>query len=149
MASERSPSNYRRYSPDDLKRLERIRVYRQAGLALKDIQSLLSANSGAGRGVLERRLGELGEEMTRLRVQQELLLRLLGRTGGGERPPLRQVFVGVLRQLGLSEPELDRLHAEFERLAPDDHHRFLRFIGLSEAEARRLRALSLGGRPRA
>ena len=55
----RSAGNYRLYSDKDLERLRQIRCYRDAGLNLGDIRSILDKPLNQAAGVLERRLVEL------------------------------------------------------------------------------------------
>lgn len=57
--SSRGYNNYRRYSQEDVKRLEQICTYRQTGISLKEIKSLLEASEGTIKETLEKRLDEL------------------------------------------------------------------------------------------
>ena len=63
--SERTHSGHRRYTEDDLRRLYRIRVLRQLGLPLEEIDAAL-AEPRAVRDLLERRLERLDDEVWRL-----------------------------------------------------------------------------------
>src|SRR5436190_17344476 len=77
-AASRSEANYRRYAERDVKRLEQIRAYRDAGLTLSDVQSLLQPTTrDAATGILKRRFLEIDREIGVLRRQQQAILRLL------------------------------------------------------------------------
>ena len=51
----------------------------------------------------------------------------------------KQTFVAVLQAAGFTEDDMRRLHANFERLAPEDHQRFLEFLEIPEEELRAIR----------
>src|SRR5580698_8023775 len=75
--AKRSAGNYRLYSDADAGRLRQICVYRSAGLTLEDIRALLDRPATDLAAILKRRLAQLGEEMERLRGQQQAIARLL------------------------------------------------------------------------
>ena len=137
----RAGNNYRRYSAADLSRLDRILAYRQAGLPLAEIRSLLDSRpSGPRAEILNRRLAAITDSIRRLRLQQELTLRLLHNPPMAGTATEHSLFREVLARTGLDEAQCARLHQEFETLAPDDHARFLRFIGLEDEEIRQIRS---------
>lgn len=51
----------------------------------------------------------------------------------------KETFVSVLRAAGFTEDDMRRLHANFERLAPEDHQRFLEFLEIPAGEIRQIR----------
>jgi len=63
LKARRNSGNYRVYGPADLERLRQIRVYRDAGLTIGDIRSVLDQPRSDAAVVLERRLAELGKEI--------------------------------------------------------------------------------------
>ena len=75
--SSRGINGYRRYSEADAKRLEKILVFRDMGLPLEAIGPLLSARKNSIDEALNQRLGEINVEISALRRQQEVILRLL------------------------------------------------------------------------
>src|SRR5512140_3897783 len=77
-ASGRTPGNYRQYGEREIDRLRQIRAYRNAGLRLADIRSVLSSPAGDAAAVLKRRLVELDGEIEALRGHQRVILTLLG-----------------------------------------------------------------------
>src|SRR5258705_11766470 len=77
----RSEGNYRVYGTKDLDRLRQICVYRDAGLTLSDIRSLLNAprdstNANQASGGLRRRMAEIGKAIDRMRDHQRATARL-------------------------------------------------------------------------
>ncbi len=144
--SGRTGANYRSYDTSDVQRLELICSFRQAGLAIKDIQSILASKSDETAEVLHRRFKELGEEIAGLRNQQRILAGLLkARAEGGPSGPVdKDTWVAMLEAAGMDDEAKNRWHAEFERRAPDAHHDFLLSLGISESEAMQIREWSRG-----
>jgi DNA-binding transcriptional MerR regulator len=144
--SERTPSNYRRYSAADVARLEQVMRYRAAGVPLADVQRILDGPGAAPAAILERRLEALNAEIAALRQQQEVIVRIL------RRPSLRRrsraigkaQWVALLRAAGLDEAGMCAWHSEFERVAPAAHQDFLESLGLRPAEVSRIRRLAAG-----
>ena len=140
----RSAGNYRVYAEKDLDRLRQICTYRDAGLTLADIRSILEGPGGNAAAVLRRRLTELSAGIERLREHQRAIARLLKTTNRFRRMPVvtKEKFVAVLRASGFSEEDMRRLHTEFESSAPNEHQEFLEFLHIPEAEIRSIREWS-------
>lgn len=131
--SGRASNNYRVYTERDVARLGRIRAFRDAGVSLAEIRDMLDSNRpGPAKETLEARLREIGEAIGRLRLQRELVLRLLKT----DRSSVSDVgiFREVLSRIDMSAGQKAALHREFEALSPDGHESFLRFIGFGEKE---------------
>src|SRR5947209_3320694 len=79
-AARRGAGNYRVYGDRELQRLREVCIYRDAGLKLGDIRSILDRPQSDAAGVLERRLVELSAEIERLRDHQRAIARLLKKT---------------------------------------------------------------------
>ena len=137
----RSAGNYRVYSDKDLDRLRQICSYRDAGLALADIRSILEAAGSKAAAVLRRRLTELSAGIARLRERQRAIARLLKTTDRLRRLPVvtKEKFTAILRASGFTEEDMHRLHTEFESNAPNEHQEFLEFLHIPEAEIRAIR----------
>lgn len=58
-ASTRSPSGYRLYTEQALQRMAQVQTYREAGLPLETIQTLLASSTASSATVLERHLQDL------------------------------------------------------------------------------------------
>jgi len=140
----RTAGNYRVYSEKDLDRLRQICTWRDAGLTLTDIRSLLDVSGGNAAAVLRRRLGELAEGIERMREHQRAIARLLATTDKFRRLPVvtKEKFTAVLRASGFSEEDMRRLHSEFESSAPNEHQEFLEFLHIPADEIRVIREWS-------
>jgi DNA-binding transcriptional MerR regulator len=143
-ASARSGARYRRYSEEDARRLELIRLYRAAGVPLAEIRRILAGPRESLAEALERRLQALHAELARIRAQQDVIIRILRRPDLARRYRGldRQGWTGLLRAVGLDEPDMLRWHAEFERMAPEAHQDFLESLRIPAADVTRLRRLS-------
>jgi DNA-binding transcriptional MerR regulator len=116
----RTPANYRRYGTADLRRLEQICVYRDAGLKLELI--------------------ELNGEIERLRGHQRAILKLLRSSRVGRMKVVtKEKWVSVMKAAGFTEADMHRWHAEFERSAPEEHQEFLEFLHIPGEEIRTIR----------
>jgi DNA-binding transcriptional MerR regulator len=141
---KRSTGNYRVYSEKDLERLRQICTYRDAGLTLADIRSILDAPRSDAASVLRRRLTELSAGIERLREHQRTIARLLKTTDQFRRLPVvtKEKFTAVLRASGFTEDDMRRLHTEFENNAPNEHQEFLEFLHIPAEEIRSIREWS-------
>jgi|ERR1039458_5691215 DNA-binding transcriptional MerR regulator len=141
----RSAAHYRVYGAKDVDRLRQICAYRDAGLALGDIRSILDGPRNDAADVLRRRLRELSESIERTREHQRAIARLLMTTDQFRRTPMvtKEKFTAVLRASGFSDEDMRRLHTEFEQNAPNEHQEFLEFLHIPAAEIQEIRAWSV------
>ena len=141
--SARSDAEYRLYTANDLARLERICLYREAGLALAEIARLLGSVGDDGV-LLEKRLRAIGRELAALKSQQRLVAGMLKTVaaGGAASGLDRELWLSLQKACGVDGDALERWHREFERRAPAAHHGFLLGLGLSEKEAIQVRMLT-------
>lgn len=139
----RSRVGYRVYTETDFARLERLCFFREAGLSLAEVGLLLDSHKKSST-ILEKRLREIGREVSSLRVQQRLVARMLktAASGLGTSGLDPQMWSSLQKASGLDEAARKRWHTEFERRAPDAHHEFLLGLGLSEKEAIQIRMLT-------
>lgn len=142
--SRRTPGNYRSYGEADLRRLEQICVYRDAGLKLKDIRAILACPENDASAVLQRRLIELNGEIEKLRNHQQAILKLLTNKKSlrGIKVVTKQKWISIMKATGFTETDMQRWHAEFERSAPDEHQEFLEFLHIPKDEIRTIREWS-------
>jgi DNA-binding transcriptional MerR regulator len=143
--SGRSEVGYRLYSPNDRDRLATICSFRHAGLAIEDIRRVLSMEEDATGVVLQRRMRELGEEISALQAQQHILGKMLQLRSLGELPIKidKQAWIEMLSAAGMDEAAMRRWHIEFEHRAPEAHHQFLLALGISEDETLFIRKQSV------
>ncbi|MBN1600178.1 MAG: methyltransferase domain-containing protein [Chitinispirillaceae bacterium] len=139
----RTDADYRIYTHEDFGRLERICFYRNAGLCLEDITDILDCNTD-DCSILEKRLREIGQEITALKAQQQLIAGVLKTVAAGyEASGLdRKLWISLQKACGLDDSALKQWHTEFERRSPGGHHTFLLNLGLSEKEAIQVRMLT-------
>lgn len=143
-ASGRTHAGYRYYTEHDRRALKRIGYFRQAGLSLKEIRSVLAAGGKPGTTLLEKRMRETADHIVSLKNRQRLLAGMLRKVASGKRPACvdKQMWVQMLRAAGMDEAAMDRWHCEFERRAPEGHQEFLLSLGIPPDEASRIRRLS-------
>ncbi len=143
-ASGRTGSGYRYYTDTDLDRLKRIGHFREAGLSLKEIRSVLASGGKPGTSLLEKRMRETAETIVGLKNQQRLLAGMLRKVASGKRPACvdKRMWVEMLKAAGMDQQAMARWHSEFERRAPEGHQEFLLSLGIPPSEAARIRRLS-------
>lgn len=134
--SGRSASNYRLYSAGDLKKMDRIQLFRSAGLSLDSIQLLLEKESDELNSTLENRLLSINSEIQRLRNQQKVILKILENETleRNSRVITKEIWVSILKAAGLDEAGMKNWHIEFEKTSPEAHQDFLESIGLEKDE---------------
>ncbi len=132
----RSGSNYRLYSEDDLKKMDRIQLFRSAGLSLESISSLLEKESSELNSILENRLLTINSEIQGLRDQQKVILKILENESleRSTRVITKETWVTMLKAAGLDEAGMRNWHIEFEKTSPEAHQDFLESIGLENDE---------------
>jgi DNA-binding transcriptional MerR regulator len=134
--SGRSESNYRIYSNNDIKKLERIILFRNAGLSLADICEIIDKDVDEVEDVLENRLLSINGEIKSLREQQNVIINLIKNQDGlkNTRIMTKERWVSMLRAAGLDDAGMWAWHVEFEKHSPEAHQDFLESIGISSEE---------------
>ena len=139
--SGRSSANYRLYSQDDVNRMEKIALYRDAGIPLESIIELLDKQEDNLNNVLNQRLFSINDEIQQLRNQQQVILKILQHEQSVTHTRLtdKQTWVALLAAAGLDEAGMRRWHIEFERTSPQAHQGFLESLGIAEKEIDEIR----------
>lgn len=145
--ARRDANGYRLYGPEQIERLRAIRAYREAGLSIAAIQSLLANKPDESMQLLEDRLLDIDREINALREQQITLARLLAQATAEFPGKLasKDAWVALMRSAGFSEEDMKRWHAVFEAQAPAAHQRFLESLGVDAAEVAAIRAWARDG----
>jgi MerR family transcriptional regulator, thiopeptide resistance regulator len=144
----RSAGNYRSYGERDLQRLQQICAYRHAGLTLEDIRAILDRRESDAAAVLKRRLVALDGEIEMRRAHQRAILKLLKNDSIGRKKMItKEKWVSIMKASGLTEADMHRWHAEFEKAAPQEHQEFLEFLHIPAAEIRTIRDWSARAEP--
>lgn len=148
--SGRSPSNYRLYSMADIRKLEKILHYRDAGLSLSSIGSLLENEGNRLRCTLHTRLVAIENEIRALRKQQKIILKLLENESSVEHTGVlnKENWIALLTAAGLDEAGMLQWHIEFEHMSPKGHQDFLESLGIDSQEIKTIRAQSQSNRGR-
>ncbi len=143
-ASSRSAGGYRLYCQQAVQRMQQIQLYRQAGLPLESIRTLLTCGTDTPTAVLEGHLQQLNHEISRLRQQQQVMVRLLNSASAikGSRTLNKQCWVEMLRAAGLDEAGMWKWHSEFEQYSPEAHQDFLESLGIDAQEIALIRQRS-------
>lgn len=143
-APERTAAGYRLYTEREYRRLERICLFRGAGLPLADVQKMLADDAAPSAKILEKRLRDLEGQMANLRGQQHLIISMLKTITGGSYAPVlnKKMWVDILAAAGMDEPAMVKWHAEFESRAPEAHNDFLMSQSIPKDEACRIREWS-------
>ena len=139
--SGRSESNYRLYSDNDLQKMDRIVLFRSAGLPLESIALLLEKEGGDLDSTLEKRLFSINSEIQGLRNQQNVILKILEIESleRHSRVITKEIWVSILKAAGLDEAGMRNWHIEFEKTSPEGHQDFLESIGLNREEITTIR----------
>lgn len=139
--SGRSESNYRLYSEADLKKMDRIQLFRSAGLSLDSIELLLDKENSELDSTLEGRLLTINSEIQKLRNQQKVILNILENETlvRDSRLMTKEVWVSILKAAGLDDAGMKNWHIEFERTSPEAHQDFLESLGIEKDEVAAIR----------
>ena len=140
--SARTAANYRLYSQSDYERLEKILLYKEAGLGLEDINKLISQDDKLPVQILERRLESLNVEIAKLRNQQTTLIALLGDKSLSSKSKTmnKEQWVAILRNSGMTEADMVKWHQQFEASMPEVHTDFLQSLGIDDEEIAKIKA---------
>ncbi|MCW5979126.1 MAG: MerR family transcriptional regulator [Bryobacteraceae bacterium] len=142
----RNTGRYRLYGEAEIATLRQICAYREAGLKIEHIRTILRQPDTDASSVLKRRLMELSGEIEQLRRHQRAILALLrqGNNIWRLRVITKDKWVSIMSSAGFSKDDMERWHQEFERSAPDEHQEFLEFLHIPAEEIRTIRQWSRG-----
>ena len=137
-------NEYRFFSDEDLARLKKICIYRDMGVSLKEINSILEDRTTDTRTILENQLTAINDEITKLKKQQATILKLLKADNislqNGKLT--KETWVKILRKTGLNDNDMHIWHQQFEKNAPEAHTDFLRKLGITEEEVIKIKEWS-------
>jgi MerR family transcriptional regulator, thiopeptide resistance regulator len=116
--SERTNSGHRRYTEQDLQRLYQIRLLRQLGMSLDEINDVLAEPSDPGplREVLAGHLEQLDDQIWRLNLLRRQTRNLIDQLDGSRKPD----SAGLLALLGCAGIFDDYITKE-QRIFLDEH----------------------------
>lgn len=133
---------YRIYGENEVKRLEKICTYRDAGIPLKAIKKILDIPDTDFTKILSKRFEELNRELSRLQEQQKIIADLLQNPTLLKKPEkmTKKMWSSILKASGLSEEGMRNWHITFESEAPEQHKAFLQYLQISEDEIEFIRS---------
>lgn len=132
----RKENGYRSYSSKELQTVRRVQAYRQMGLPLKKIKSLMDQHGEKGPEILEDQLFQLGSQIQELKRQQFQILSLLQNRELHNKYGVLTArdFEDILKAAGMNEEMRRQWHREFEARSPETHRQFLLSLGLRDFE---------------
>jgi len=142
--SGRSEANYRLYFDNDVLKMEKITHFRETGLSLESIASILEMDNNKVSSILENRLFKINEEIQNMRYQQSVIIKILGNKNKikNARIMTKNQWISLLKATGLNDSDMERWHIEFEKMSPEAHQDFLESLGIQEQEIKSIRKLS-------
>ncbi len=143
--SARSRAGYRLYAEAEIERLDRICLYRQIGIPLKEIGKLLdTSGTAAPAEILQRRLRKLDTEIANFRRQQRTIIELLKQKQiqQGADMVTKERWIEIMKAAGLTDQDMDNWHIQFEKMEPDAHQEFLESLGIEAPEIEKIRKRS-------
>lgn len=117
-------------------------MYRDAGLSLKAIKTILDIPDTDFTDILSKRFKELNREISKLQDQQKIIADLLQNPLLLKKPKKmnKQMWSAILKASGLSEEGMRNWHITFEREAPEQHEAFLQYLQISDEEIERIKS---------
>jgi DNA-binding transcriptional MerR regulator len=142
--SGRSEANYRLYTQKDIDRMSQISLYKEAGLSLDSIAEVLTSSNNHCAKIMEQRLQNLNDEMSKLRQQQQLILQLLGKNSLLRTAKVmnKKQWVNILRASGMDDKAMRQWHIQFEKNLPEAHTDFLESLGINPEEIKAIKQWS-------
>lgn len=141
---QRMPNGYRLYSENSAEKLGRILHHRKAGIALSEIKIIMKgAEHGEIQSLLLKRLNEINDEISSLKNQQEVIIRLSDINisdylSGKENKTISE----ILNNAGITIENFMEWHRNFEKNSPELHKAFMKKIGLKLPQIKKIRDLS-------
>lgn len=136
-AEGRSNSNYRLYSDDSIKWLERICTYRDAGVPLNDIVRILNYDTDVERTILEKTLSILNQKAKEIKVSQTKITEMLHcetEPGALLAAVDREAIMAALSLLGIGNDVFVQIHEILENNSSESHRALLKMCGFNEYE---------------
>ena len=140
---QRLPNGYRLYSEKSAEKLKTIIQHRSAGIALSEIKKILSdADQGEIQSLLLKRLNEINNEISSLKIHQEVIIKLSKIRISDYLSKNNKTISEILKKAGIDLGNFMEWHRNFEKNSPELHSIFMKKIGLKQSEITRIRDLS-------
>ena len=140
--SERSEAGYRLYNNDDIEKLSRIKLFKDAGLTLNEVPKLLKYGEKNNiAAALMKQLNELNREIIAIKERQEVIVKILMSEKVAE--SIHELdtdgWNNILANAGIGVEESSKFHQDFENHSPLQHQQFLQAIGFDEEGIRSIK----------
>lgn len=144
LPSKRSANGYRWYNSEQVEILELILAYRSLGLPIAKIADLLRQKDQlVQEQILSEQFLALEREIQKLRLQQRAITTLLGSVETLHGKILnKEQWSQIMKAAGLTERDMKRWHAQFEKMEPESHQAFLESLHISPDEIAKIRSWS-------
>ena len=140
---QRLSNGYRLYSEKSAEKLKTIIQHRSAGIALSEIKKIVSdAHQGEIQSLLLKRLNEINNEISSLKIQQEVIIKLSKIRISDYLSKNNKTISEILKKAGIDLGNFMEWHRNFEKNSPELHSIFMKKIGLRQSEIKRIRDLS-------
>ena len=139
-----SQNDYRIFLKEDVERLKKVCTYRDMGVPLAEIKTILDKDDSDIKCVLEKQLININDQINKLRNQQNKIFDILKikQERRGNQNLDKATWIMILRKSGLDDEGMENWHREFEDNAPEVHQNFLESLGLTVVEIRKIRKWS-------
>jgi DNA-binding transcriptional MerR regulator len=134
--SKRTNAGYRLYNDADLERLNKIMLFRDAGVPLAEISNLLNAANLEVTAQLLKRLGELNKEIEAAKKQQNIIVKLLENSilYKNLKSMDESTWLAILNSAGIKRETTEEWHSQFEKHSPRQHQNLLELLGFDDDE---------------
>lgn len=134
--AHRGENNYRLYSEVEVMKLDKIVMYREAGIPLRKIHRLLDTENNQFSEILLGRLNKIKQEINLLKAQEKLVLEVLRAEviDGKKASFTNKTWTEMLINLGYEEKDWLNWHREFELDNSEAHYKFLKSLGMDDKE---------------
>ncbi len=139
-SSRNEGNNYRIYDEGQVKRLEKIVGYREAGIPLRDIQDLLEVKSSKVTAILLKRIEEIQKEVKSLKKQEQMAVDVLKEEVIKNKTThfTTDSWTELLMNLGYNNEAMLDWHKEFERKNSKLHREFLKNLKMNKKDVDKL-----------
>lgn len=134
--SKRTNAGYRLYNDADMERLNKIMLFRDAGVPLAEISNLLNAANLEVTAQLLKRLGELNKEIEAAKKQQNIIVKLLETSilYKNLKNMDESTWLAILDLAGIKRETTEEWHSQFEKHSPMQHQNLLELLGFDADE---------------
>ncbi len=134
-------NGYRYYDEKDCNKLKTIVAYRNYGLSIVEIRTLLAQPSQAKQfDLFHQHFLTLETEIKKIKAQQKAIIAVLQAPEMIQAKSITKIeWVSILKSAGYTEKDMMDWHQTYEKTDPDAHFAFLTALGINEEEIIKIR----------